>query len=76
SALYIANSEFTARTYKAKFDIDSTVIPPTINPALYSTPTTGEFVTLINPYNEKGFELAVRIAGQCSEIPFLFVESW
>ncbi|MER8789318.1 glycosyltransferase [Mesorhizobium sp. M0142] len=76
SALYIANSEFTARTYKEKFGIDSTVIPPTINPRLYSTPTTGEFVTLINPYNEKGFELAVRIAGQCPEIPFLFVESW
>jgi glycosyltransferase involved in cell wall biosynthesis len=76
SALYIANSEFTARTYKEKFDIDSTVIPPTINPAFYSTPTTGEFVTLINPYEEKGFELAVRIAAVCSEIPFLFVESW
>lgn len=76
SALYIANSEFTARTYKAKFDIDSTVIPPTINPAFYSTPTTGEFVTLINPYEEKGFDLAVRIAAACPEIPFLFVESW
>ncbi|TGQ40642.1 MULTISPECIES: glycosyltransferase [unclassified Mesorhizobium] len=76
SALYIANSEFTARTYKEKFGIDSIVIPPTINPGLYSTPTTGEFVTLINPYNEKGFELAVRIAGECPEIPFLFVESW
>lgn len=76
SAHYIANSEFTARTYKARFDIDSTVIPPTINPAFYSTPTTGEFVTLINPYEEKGFELAVRVAEACSEIPFLFVESW
>ena len=76
SALYIANSEFTARTYKAKFDIDSTVIPPTINPAFYSTPTTGGFVTLINPYEEKGFDLAVRIAAACPEIPFLFVESW
>lgn len=76
SAHYIANSEFTARSYKARFDIDSTVIPPTINPAFYSTPTTGAFVTLINPYEEKGFELAVRIAKACSEIPFLFVESW
>ncbi|UCI07721.1 glycosyltransferase [Mesorhizobium sp. B1-1-8] len=76
SALYIANSEFTAHAYKEKFGIDSTVIPPTINPALYSTPTTGQFVTMINPYNEKGFELAVRIAAECPEIPFLFVESW
>jgi len=75
-ALYIANSEFTARTYKREFDIDSTVLPPTINPALYSTPTSGEFVTLINPYEEKGFDLAVKIGAACPEIPFLFVESW
>lgn len=76
SALYIANSEFTARAYKEKFGIDSTVLPPTINDALYSTPTTGEFVTMINPYEEKGFDLAIRIAAACPEIPFLFVESW
>ncbi|AZO72124.1 MAG: glycosyltransferase [Mesorhizobium sp.] len=76
AARYIANSEFTARTYKQEFGIDSTVIPPTINPATYSTPTTGEFVTFINPYEEKGFDLAVRIAATCPEIPFLFVESW
>ncbi|KQU73748.1 glycosyl transferase family 1 [Aminobacter sp. DSM 101952] len=76
SARYIANSEFTARAYGQRFGIESTVIPPTIDPALYATPTTGEFVTLINPYEEKGFELAVRIAGRCPDIPFLFVESW
>ncbi|TPL77101.1 glycosyltransferase [Mesorhizobium sp. B2-3-15] len=76
SALYIANSEFTARTYAREFGIEAAVIPPTINPAHYSTPTSGQFVTLINPYEEKGFELAVRIAAACPEIPFLFVESW
>ncbi len=76
SALYIANSEFTARSYAREFGIEATVIPPTINPTQYATPTTGQFVTLINPYEEKGFELAVRLAGACPEIPFLFVESW
>jgi glycosyltransferase involved in cell wall biosynthesis len=76
SAIYIANSEFTAKAYKEKFGIDSTVIPPTIDQSQYSTPTTKEYVTLINPYEEKGFELAVRIARECPEIPFLFVESW
>ena len=76
SALYIANSEFTARTYKEAFGIDSTVIPPTINPAHYRTSTTRNYVTFINPYNEKGFELAVRIADRCPDIPFLFVEGW
>jgi glycosyltransferase involved in cell wall biosynthesis len=76
SALYIANSEFTARAYKDKFGISSAVIPPTIDPDLYATPTTKDFVTLINPYEEKGFELAVKIAAACPDIPFLFVESW
>ena len=75
SALYIANSEFTARTYAREFGIEATVIPPTINPTQYSTPTTGQFVTLINPYEEKGFELAVRRAGAGPEIPFQFGES-
>ncbi|MBB3610729.1 glycosyltransferase [Rhizobium sp. BK602] len=76
SARYIANSEFTARTYKDKFGISAVVIPPTIDPTLYRTNSSAEYVTFINPYNEKGFELAVRIAGECPEIPFLFVESW
>jgi glycosyltransferase involved in cell wall biosynthesis len=76
SARYIANSEFTARTYETRFGIQSTVIPPTIDPERYRTPTSKEYVTFINPYGEKGFELAVAIAERCPEIPFLFVESW
>lgn len=76
SALYIANSEFTARTYKDRFGIDSTVIPPTIDPELYRTETTGEFVTFINPYAEKGFDLAMQVAAALPQIPFLFLESW
>lgn len=76
SARYIANSEFTARVYKDNFGIDSTVIPPTIDPEMYRTSTTGEYVTFINPYADKGFELAVEIAKECPEIEFLFVESW
>lgn len=76
SASYIANSEFTARTYQDRFGIRSTVIPPTIDPARYRTDTSRQYVTFINPYVEKGFEKAVAIAKRCPEIPFLFVESW
>ncbi|WP_347920271.1 glycosyltransferase [Paracoccus marcusii] len=76
SALFIANSSFTAQTYKSKFGIDAVVIPPTIDAEQYRTTTTGNYVTLINPYPEKGFDLAVQIAQACPEIPFLFVESW
>ncbi|RAI03838.1 glycosyl transferase family 1 [Acuticoccus sediminis] len=75
-AHYIANSEFTARAYKAEFGIDSTVIPPTIDPSKYTTETTREVVTFINVYPEKGFEKAVEIARACPDIPFQFCESW
>lgn len=76
SAHFIANSEFTARAYKAEYGIETTIIPPTIDPETYRTQTTGEFVTFINPYADKGFERAVEIARACPEIPFLFQESW
>lgn len=76
SARYIANSEFTARTYKDRFGFDSVVIPPTIDPEAYRTDSTREFVTFINVYPEKGFELALKVAGRCPDIPFLFLESW
>lgn len=76
STLYIANSDFTARAYKDHFGIDATVIPPTIDPNLYRTESTGEFVTFINPYVEKGFDLALQVAAALPDVPFLFLESW
>ena len=75
-ARYIANSRFTARRYEEAFGIRSTVVPPTIDPALYRTDTTGEYVTFVNCYPEKGFERAVEIAAGCPDIPFLFMEGW
>ncbi|MEJ6393531.1 glycosyltransferase [Gymnodinialimonas sp. 2305UL16-5] len=75
-AEFIANSEFTARTYQEAFGIAATVIPPTINREKYEGPTSGDFVTFVNPVAEKGVERAIEIAARCPDIPFLFVESW
>ncbi len=75
-AIFIANSAFTAGAYKARFGIDSTVIPPLIDPDRYRTTTTREFVTFINPDPKKGLAKALEIAAACPTIPFLFVESW
>ncbi|WP_108658706.1 glycosyltransferase [Acuticoccus kandeliae] len=75
-ARFIANSEFTARAYKDAFGIESVVIPPTIDFAKYRFETSGEFVTFINLYPEKGYDKALAIAKACPQIPFLFVESW
>ncbi|KAK0340576.1 hypothetical protein LTR94_029956, partial [Friedmanniomyces endolithicus] len=73
---YIANSQYTADTYKAEFGIESEVIPPTISFEKYHTDTTRSTVTYINLYPEKGLEKAIEIAAACPDIPFLFVESW
>ncbi|MEO1153515.1 MAG: glycosyltransferase [Pseudomonadota bacterium] len=75
-ARFIANSDFTARSYRDRYGIEATVIPPTIDPALYATEVTGDAVTFINPVAEKGVARAIQIAAACPEIPFLFVESW
>ncbi|MEL7048412.1 MAG: glycosyltransferase, partial [Pseudomonadota bacterium] len=75
-ALFIANSQFTAKAYADAFGIKCTVIPPTIDTSKFSFESSREFVTLINLYPEKGYEKAKKIARACPEIPFLFVESW
>lgn len=73
---FIANSSFTASTYRERFGIDPVVIPPTVEAARYATATTGDYVTFINPVPEKGLEKALAIAKACPDIPFLFHESW
>lgn len=75
-AKFIANSQFTADTYNQRYGITATVIPPTINRALYETRSSGEVVSFINPVAEKGVDRAIEIAAAFPEIPFLFVESW
>ena len=76
NALFIANSEFTAKAYRDAFGLECTVVPPTIDYAKYRFETSGEYVTFINVYPEKGLERALEIARACPDIPFLFVESW
>lgn len=76
SALYIANSKFTAAKYEQEFGIHSTVIPPLVDPERYRVESSRETVTLINPYPLKGGNLALEIARRCPDIPFVFVESW
>lgn len=73
---YIANSEFTAARFKAKFGIDTVVIPPIFHPEQYRTPGNGGYVTFINPVPAKGLDLALGVARLCPDIPFIFVRGW
>jgi len=76
NARHIANSTFTARMYSRQFGIEPTVIPPLVDKVRYLTTTSRENVTFINPYVEKGRDIAFAIAERCPDIPFHVYESW
>lgn len=72
----VANSHFTAARFKAKFGVDCPILPLIFHPERYRTPSSQQFATFINPIPQKGIELALEIAAQCPDIPFLFVRGW
>ncbi len=73
----VANSHFTADRYKSAFGVDPMVIEPLINGhEKYTTTTSRENVTLVNPHRFKGVNLAMELARHCPDIPFNFVETW
>ncbi len=72
----VANSNFTAERYREVFGASSLVIHPIIAREKYKTKTSRENVTFINPFPEKGREIALKIAQHCPEIPFAFIETW
>ena len=76
ASAFIANSRFTAETYRQAFGIAAHVIPPTVDPARFAVDSDRSAVLFINPVAEKGLDRALMIAAACPEIPFLFVESW
>lgn len=73
---YVSNSQFTATRWKELIGINSEVVYPLIQRENYETETTRENVTFINPYPQKGLEIALGVAERCPEIQFVFVESW
>lgn len=75
-ALFLANSEFTARKFRERFGISARVIPPLFDKAAYVSNRKPENVTFINPRTLKGDELAFELVARCPEIPFCFLESW
>ncbi|TCR85773.1 MULTISPECIES: glycosyltransferase [Rhizobium/Agrobacterium group] len=73
---YIGNSLFTAARFKARYGIDTAVIPPIFRPDVYRTYGEGRHVTFINPIQAKGLDIALAVATLCPDIPFLFVRAW
>lgn len=73
---YIANSQFTADTFKKRFGFSAKVIPPIVRTERYIVKPKKQKVVFICPSPLKGVEIAFRLAEANPKIPFLFVESW
>ena len=76
SLLYFANSEFTARRWRALSRIECAVIPPVVDGERHFAAQTGDRVLFVNPVPIKGVERMFALAQACPELPFLVVESW
>lgn len=72
---WLANSEFTRRTLRERLGVESDVVPPCIRTQAYRAPR-GDSVVMVNPRPEKGGAIALEIARNCPDIPFVFVEGW
>lgn len=73
---FLANSHFTAETFRKTDGISSEVIYPLVDADRYRTETRRRNVTFINPHPHKGMDIALDIAKACPEIPFVFVRAW
>jgi glycosyltransferase involved in cell wall biosynthesis len=73
---YLSVSQFTANRFRARYGIDTEVIPPIVRAERYRTDRRPKYVTFINPVAVKGVDVALAIAARRPEIPFCFVKGW
>lgn len=73
---YVANSEFTAKSFYSAFRVTASVIPPLVNPTKYRVSSSREAVLYVNPHPKKGLYIAVGLAKARPDIKFIFQESW
>lgn len=74
---FLANSRFTAACWQAHAGVRARVVPPLIERERYlCSRLQPETVTFFNPVPEKGLELALALAGRCSDLKFAIVEGW
>lgn len=76
SLLYLANSDFTAKRWRALCGLQCAVIPPLVRAGAYLAERTGDSVLYVNPVPVKGVELMFALAARCPDLPFLVQESW
>ena len=74
--MYFANSQFTAKSYRAAFGLECQVVTPLVIPRFYRTKTDRSRVVFINPNPMKGIARVLELAERRPDIPFDVVESW
>ncbi|WP_435169058.1 glycosyltransferase [Falsirhodobacter sp. 1013] len=73
---FIANSRFTAESFRRSDGISADVIYPMVEADRYRTSSSRKNVTFINPHPHKGVDIALKVAEACPDIPFVFVKAW
>jgi glycosyltransferase involved in cell wall biosynthesis len=74
--LIFAVSDFTRGELRRRFGKESHVLYPLVDLDRYRTPRRDDFVTMINPVQVKGVEIALELAERLPQQQFLFVEGW
>lgn len=74
---FVSNSQFTSKIFRELFGVRTPIIYNLFQPEKYRVDRwDGQAVTFVNPHPAKGLEIALSLAEQCQNIPFLFVGSW
>ena len=72
----VANSNFTAGRVMEKLGAPCPVVLPITRLSKYALERMPQYVTLINPIEKKGVDIAIAIAEARPDIQFLFVQAW
>jgi glycosyltransferase involved in cell wall biosynthesis len=73
---YLANSAFTAARAAGELGIDAPIVQPIVCRDTYRTCNDGRHVLFVNPVAKKGVKIALDLARENPDIPFVFLESW
>ena len=78
SKRFISNSEYTAHNIRDNYGIESIVIPPYISKTKTKIGVCRNkpYVLFVNPIDEKGLQIASKIASLLPDIPFHYVKAW
>jgi glycosyltransferase involved in cell wall biosynthesis len=71
----VANSPFIRRSI-GSLGVPADFLPSVFPPDVYTVPTSRSKVLFVNPIKKKGVSIAMSLAAEHSDIPFVFSLSW